>query len=350
MNEKTTPKVTYADSGVHIDALDAVKRRIGKAVASTHGPRVLSKHGAFGGLFDIAGLDEKDPILVGSVDGVGTKVKVAQMMGAFGGLGLDIVNHCIDDLLVGGARPLFFMDYLASSQMKNDVAEAVVTSIAAACKQAGIALLAGETAEMPGVYCEGEFDVVGSIVGVVDRSRILDGSAVRPGDVLLGLPSTGLHTNGYSLARRVLVDAAGRSLEDTVPGTEESVGDALIKPHCSYLPQVSACFERGLDIHGLSHITGGGYEGNISRVMPKGRCAVVDARSWEPLPIFQLIQAAGPVESKEMYRVFNMGMGFVVVLPAEQVEAGLEAMAEAVKIGYVKDYGEKASGVEIHGI
>ena len=338
--------VTYADSGVHLESLDAVKVRIGKAVSATHGPQVLSRHGAFGGLFSLTGLACEEPVLVSSVDGVGTKVKVAQQVCDYSGLGHDIVNHCIDDILVCGARPLFFLDYFAAGQMDPRVVEAVITSIAGACKQAGMALLAGETAEMPGVYVEGEFDIAGTIVGVVDRKAILDGSRVGPGDVILGLPSNGLHTNGYSLARRVLVDAPGRSLTDAVPGTDMSVGAALLEPHTSYLAHLSAIRGHDIDIHALVHITGGGYEGNIRRVLPDGCKAVIDTHAWDPLPIFKLIQEAGPVEPAEMYRVFNMGIGMVVVLPPHQVEHARIAVPEAVCIGCV----EEGEGIELQGL
>ncbi len=338
--------VSYADSGVHLEALDAVKARIGKAVASTHGPEVLSRHGAFGGLFHLVNLPERDPVLVASVDGVGTKVKVAQMAGRFDGLGHDIVNHCIDDLLVGGARPLFFLDYLASSRMKNEVVEGVVTSIADACKQSGIALLAGETAEMPGVYCEGEFDVVGCIVGVIGKEDIIDGSRIAPGNVLLGLPSTGLHTNGYSLARRVLVDTPGRSLDDPVLGSDISVGEALLAPHKSYFHQIFKWKNNEISINGLSHITGGGYEGNLIRVIPGGCKCIVDTKAWEPLPIFRHLQETGPIEAKEMYRVFNMGIGMIAMIPAEQQAQALELVPEAVVVGRI----EAGNGIELTGL
>lgn len=333
MSDRTN--VSYADAGVHLDALDAMKKRIGQAVASTHGPRVLSRHGAFGGLFHITGLEEEDPVLVGSVDGVGTKVKVAQAYRKLDGLGLDIVNHCIDDILVCGARPLFFMDYLASSRMAAELLEAVVTSIAKACREAGVALLAGETAEMPGVYCEGEFDVVGCIVGVVSRDRIIDGSKIRPGNTLIGLPSTGLHTNGYSLARKVLVDAPGRQLSDPVPGSNQDAGQALLESHRSYLPEVKAWRENHINILGLAHITGGGYEGNICRILPDGCRAVVDVSTWTPLPIFQLIQSAGPVDPAEMYRVFNMGMGMIAVMSDDDAKRALTIVPVAVEIGRI---------------
>ena len=338
--------VTYADSGVHLESLDAVKVRIGKAVSSTHGPQVLSRHGAFGGLFSLTGLDCGEPVLVASVDGVGTKVKVAQQVCDYSGLGLDIVNHCIDDILVCGAKPLFFLDYLAASQMDSNIVEAVITSIAEACKRSGMALLAGETAEMPGVYMEGEFDIAGTIIGVVDRKRILDGSTVRPGDVILGLPSTGLHTNGYSLARRVLVDAPGRSLTDAVPGTDMTVGAALLEPHRSYFSHIGKMAEHDIDIHALAHITGGGYEGNISRVVSSNLKAVIDTKTWDPLPIFKLIAEAGPVEPAEMYRVFNMGIGMAVVVPPHQAEHARIAVPEAICIGRIVE----GQGVELVGL
>ncbi len=306
----------YADSGVNIDAAMRALARSKEAVRSTWDSRVRNELGAFGGLFQPA---PGQPLLVASVDGVGTKVMVAVQAGRFDTVGQDLVNHCVDDILVQGAEPLFFLDYFATSQLEEDVLPAVIAGFAQGCRENGCALLGGETAEMPGVYNTGEFDLAGTIVGQVRQEDVIDGRRIAAGDKVWGLPSTGLHTNGYSLARAVLLDRAGLKVTDT---PEElggaSVADALLAVHKSYLKDVRAIWEaHGRPaIHGLVHITGGGFYDNIPRVLPQGLSVILDPAAWDVLPIFRLIQSLGVVSDAEMHRVFNMGIGLVVLVPA----------------------------------
>ena len=306
----------YADSGVNIDAATRALARSKAAIRSTWDDRVRSDVGSFGGLFQ-AGPGE--PLLVASVDGVGTKVMIARLTGRYDTVGQDLVNHCVDDILVQGAEPLFFLDYFATAKLEEDVLPAVIEGFAAGCRLNGCALLGGETAEMPGVYGEGEFDLAGTIVGRVRSEDVIDGSRIAPADRVWGLPSTGLHTNGFSLARAVLLDKAGFTVEDTpdeLGGV--SVGEALLAVHKSYLKDVRTIWEEfGREaVHGLAHITGGGFYDNIPRVVPEGHCVNVDASAWEVPALFQLIADRGEVVPQEMYRVFNMGIGLVVVTPA----------------------------------
>ncbi|MEZ4387678.1 MAG: phosphoribosylformylglycinamidine cyclo-ligase [Candidatus Krumholzibacteriia bacterium] len=312
----------YADSGVNIDAATRALARAKDAVRSTWDARVKSDVGAFGGLFQAA---PGEPYLVASVDGVGTKVMVAVQAGRFDTVGQDLVNHCVDDILVQGAEPLFFLDYFATGTLAEDVLPAVLDGFARACRENGCALLGGETAEMPGVYAPGEFDLAGTIVGRVLPEHVIDGSAIRPGDRIWGLPSTGLHTNGYSLARKVLLEKAGLALTDAPDGLGATVGDALLAVHRSYLPDVRAVWAahgRGA-VHGLAHITGGGFYDNVPRVVPDGACAVIDTAAWAVPPLFGLIARHGEVAPAEMYRVFNMGIGLCVFTPADLDLAGL---------------------------
>jgi phosphoribosylformylglycinamidine cyclo-ligase len=322
----------YADSGVNIDAATRALARAKDAVKSTWDARVRNDVGAFGGLFQPA---EGEPLLVASVDGVGTKVMIARLMQRYDTVGEDLVNHCVDDILVQGAEPLFFLDYFATSSLDEDVLPAVLEGFARGCRANGCALLGGETAEMPGVYTAGEFDVAGTIVGRVLPEHVIDGSRIAAGDAVWGLPSTGLHTNGYSLARKVLLETAGFAVHDTP--TElggASVGDALLAVHRSYLPQMRKVWQaHGRDaVHGLAHITGGGFYDNIPRVVPEGLCVHVDPSAWTVPPIFSLIAARGGVEPAEMHRVFNMGIGLVVVTAAD---LDLAAVTDAVRIGEV---------------
>jgi phosphoribosylformylglycinamidine cyclo-ligase len=295
------------------------------AVCATYGPEVLLGIGAFGGLYDAAALKGMDaPVLVASTDGVGTKTKLASALGRYDTIGQDIVNHCINDILVQGAQPLFFLDYIASGQLDPEMVAAVVGGCAMACRVAGCALLGGETAEMPGVYAPGEFDLVGTIVGVVERAQAIDGSCIRPGDAVLGLASSGLHTNGYSLARRVL---EGQDLRGAPAGLEIPLGEALLTPHRSYLGAVGALRAVGIDVKGLAHITGGGLVDNPPRILPEACALRLDWGSWPIPPLFGLIQRLGRVSRDEMAHVFNLGLGMLVVLPAEQVTAALASLA-----------------------
>lgn len=306
----------YELAGVNIDASNRAKTLMTAAVKSTYGKEVLSGIGAFGGLFDASALKGMDsPVLVASTDGVGTKTKVAARLNRWESIGHDLVNHSINDILVQGARPLFFLDYVASSQVEPEQIAAVVAGVAAACKAAGCALIGGETAEMPGVYLPGEIDLAGTIIGVVERSRIIDGSRIQAGDVIVGFPSTGLHTNGYSLARRVLDGLDWTTEMSELGGT---IGDALLTVHRSYIPAVEQLQSAGIDIKGLAHITGGGLIENPPRIFPDGIGAVIHRGTWKAPAIFELIQELGNVSDAEMFRVFNMGLGMIAVISREQ--------------------------------
>ncbi len=317
----------YSDSGVNIDAATRALARAKASVRATWDSRVKSDLGSFGGLFQPA---PGEPLLVASVDGVGTKVLIAAEVGRYDTVGQDLVNHCVDDILVQGAEPLFFLDYFATGRLDEDVLPAVLEGFAQACCENGCALLGGETAEMPGLYAPGHFDLAGTIVGRVLPEHLIDGSAIRVGDRLWGLPSTGLHTNGYSLARKVLLEKAGLLLDARPPALAGvTVADALLAVHRSYLGDVRALwatFGRPA-VHGLAHITGGGFYDNVPRVIPDGLCAVIDTAAWTAPALFRLIGELGEVDPAEMYRVFNMGVGLVVALPAgcDPTAAGVAA-------------------------
>ena len=302
--------VDYRQSGVDIDAGNDVVRRIKQLAKGTYTAGVLSGVGSFGGLF---AMDPSvpDPVLVASADGVGTKLKIAFMTGVHNTIGVDLVNHCVNDILVQGARPMFFLDYLATGRLAPDVAEQIVQGVAQACRANGCALLGGETAEMPGFYADGEYDVAGFIVGVVPRAKVIDGHAIVAGDVLIGLPSSGLHTNGYSLARRIAFDAMGLTVDSPVAELGMTVGEALLQPHRTYLPVIGPLLDSGW-IKGMAHITGGGLTENLPRTMPDGRASNVDRASWTVPPLFTWLQKGGGVPDEEMFRAFNMGVGMVL--------------------------------------
>lgn len=326
-------QVDYRAAGVDIDAGNDVVRRIKSLARSTYTPGVLSGVGSFGGLFAL-GSSVPDPVLVASADGVGTKLKVAFMADVHDTIGQDLVNHCVNDILVQGARPLFFLDYLATGRLSPDVAEKIVAGVAVACRENGCALLGGETAEMPGFYQPGEYDVAGFIVGVVSRAKVIDGRGIEAGDVLIGLPSTGLHTNGYSLARRIAFDVLGLTVHSHVDALGESVGAALLRPHRSYLGAVAPLLDSGR-IKGMAHITGGGLTENVPRTLPAGLAFRLDRQSWQVPPIFQWLQDAGSVSDSEMLRAFNMGVGMVIVAArheADSVVADLSAGGESAWI------------------
>ena len=317
----------YRAAGVDLDASDETLARIKSAVTASYTPEVLAGLGAFGGLFDAGALKTMDaPVLVASTDGVGTKTKVAAALGRFDTLGQDLVNHCVNDLLVQGARPLFFLDYVASARLEPAPTAALIAGVAAGCRAHGIPLLGGETAEMPGVYEAGEFDLVGTLIGVVERSRIVTGEAVRAGDFIVGLPSGGLQTNGFSLARRVLAGRYAEVLGDT------TVGDALLAPHRSFLNVVTPLLDAGL-VRGMAHITGGGLPGNLPRVLPEGLGAELTP-NWSVPEIFSLIEASG-VGRDEMFRVFNMGVGFVLITSQENAAEVRRRVPEAFVVGSV---------------
>jgi phosphoribosylformylglycinamidine cyclo-ligase len=316
-------KSDYAASGVSIDAGNKAVELMKSAVKSTYGPEVLMGIGAFGGLFDASTLKSmQSPVLVASTDGVGTKVKLAAQSGRYRSVGHDIVNHCIDDILVQGARPLFFLDYFATSKLTPETCAEVVTGISEACKEAGCALLGGETAEMPGVYMPGEFDVAGTIVGVVERERILPRPDLHPGDVLVGLASSGPHTNGYSLIRKIFENIP---LETVFPELGKSLADALLAPHRSYLNLLHPHLEL---VKGLAHLTGGGFIENIPRVLPENIDAAIHRDTWKVPALFQLIQQQGEVAPEEMFRVFNMGIGMVAIVDKKDVAALQKAIPE----------------------
>jgi phosphoribosylformylglycinamidine cyclo-ligase len=322
--------VDYREAGIDITAADAAKARIKALARGTFNPSVLSEIGSFGGMFrpDLARYQE--PVLVASTDGVGTKIQVARAAGVHDTVGYDLVAHCVNDILVQGALPLFFLDYIALGAMDPERVEAIVRGFVRGCAEFGCPLLGGETAEMPGTYAPGDYDLAGFIVGVVERSRALTGARVREGDTLLGLPSAGLHTNGYSLARKVLFERLGHEVQTRLPELGTSVGEALLTPHRAYLAALEPLLERD-KIHALAHITGGGFPGNIPRVLPAGLGARVRLGSWEVPPLFRLIQAGGGVPEEEMLRTFNMGIGMVVVVGPDDlhdVEHSLERRGE----------------------
>jgi len=309
----------YRSSGVDIEAGGEVVRRIRSLARATFTPGVLSEIGSFGGLFTMEPGRADAPVLVASADGVGTKLKVAFMAGRHDTVGEDLVNHCVNDILVQGASPLFFLDYLATGRLAPDVAVSVVEGLARACRENGCALLGGETAEMPGFYADGEYDLAGFIVGMVDRPTLVDGRAIVPGDVLIGLRSSGLHTNGYSLARRILFELLRLDIGSHVAELGTTVGEALLAPHRSYLRVVQPLVATGA-IRGMAHITGGGLTDNLPRTLPPGTMADVDRRAWEVPPLFRFLQEAGSVPDDDMLRTFNMGIGLVLVVAQAWVQ------------------------------
>src|ERR671921_443970 len=315
-----TKSITYSDAGVSIDAANAAVEKIKGLARTTFNARTLSEIGTFGGMFDGAFPGMEEPVLVASADGVGTKLKIAFMTGVHDTVGRDLVNHCTNDILVQGARPLFFLDYVATGVLAPDVIVSVVEGISRGCRENGCVLLGGETAEMPGFYPEGEYDVAGFIVGVVDRAKVIDGRRVEAGDVLLALPSAGLHTNGYSLARKLFFEVAGYEVGTRLDALGMTVGEALLQPHLSYLRPLEGLLDTGI-LKALAHITGGGLVENIPRVLPEGTAVEVERGSWPVPPVFRVMQELVNVEEAEMHRTFNMGVGMVVICSPEDAEA-----------------------------
>jgi phosphoribosylformylglycinamidine cyclo-ligase len=309
----------YKSSGVDIDAGNETVRRIKKLAQSTFTPGVLSEIGSFGGLFKLDAAAWKEPVLVSSADGVGTKLKVAFMANEHRTIGADLVNHCVNDILVQGAVPLFFLDYFATARLSPGVAEHVVEGMARACRENGCALLGGETAELPGFYHDGEYDVAGFIVGAVERANLIDGKGIVTGDVLIGLPSSGLHTNGYSLARKIAFDELKLTVDSHVPDLGETIGQALLRPHRSYLPVIRPLLNRGL-IRGMAHITGGGITDNLPRILPAGVAARVERTSWRVPAIFRWLGESGRVPEYDLRRALNMGIGMILVVAAKDVD------------------------------
>jgi phosphoribosylformylglycinamidine cyclo-ligase len=331
----------YEAAGVSIERGERAVDLLRHAIERTHGPEVLGATGGFAGLYALTGY--RDPVLASTIDGVGTKVLVAREVGRYDSLGADIVNHCANDVLATGARPLFFLDYIASGRLDPEAVAGIVSGAVEACGRLGVALIGGETAEMPGIYGEGEFEIVGVCVGACERSTVVSGEKVRPGDAVLGLASSGLHTNGYTLARKVLADA-GVSYSDTPEGLGRPIGEIYLEPHRVYLREIEALRE-GVDVRGMAHVTGGGLVGNLPRSLG-GLGARLDAESWEEPAVFGLIRSLGGLPEDEMRKVFNLGVGLCAVVPREEAEVGLEALrgagCDAWRIGEVVE----AGGVE----
>jgi phosphoribosylformylglycinamidine cyclo-ligase len=328
------PSITYADAGVDISSGDRAKQRIKYLAQRTFTRNVLSEIGGFGGLFKLDVARYKQPVLVSSADGVGTKLKIAFELGIHHTVGADLVNHCVNDIALQGAVPLFFLDYLATGALDGEVAEKIVTGLADACRANGCALIGGETAQMPGFYPDGEYDLAGFIVGVVDREKLITGSEIKAGDILIGLPSTGLHTNGYSLARKLFFETAGYRAEQYVNALKEKAGAALMKTHRSYLHAIQKLTAADLVV-GMAHITGGGITENLPRILPKGLAACVNLGSWPVLPIFEHLRELGNVEQDEMLRTFNMGIGLIAVIPAEKYNRAKGILERANEKSYL---------------
>lgn len=330
-------KQTYASAGVNIDAGDRATKLIGKHARTTLRPEVLSGVGFFGGLYEFKGY--KEPVLVSSVDQVGTKTKIAMALGKYDTVGIDIVSHCVNDILTCGAEPLFFLDYIGMGRMIPEKAGAIVKGLAETCREIGCVLIGGETGEMAGLYATPEdYDLVGFIIGVVEKEKIITGETIEVGDAIIGLPSSGLHTNGYSLVRQIF-GVTPAALNSYYPELRRTLGQELLEPHRCYYNQLKALLPY---IKGMAHITGGGLIGNVPRVLPKGLMAQFYSKAWETPPIFQLIQQRGNVDRKEMYRVFNMGIGMVVICAPEDVSKITGALPEALVIGEVAERGKKA--------
>jgi phosphoribosylformylglycinamidine cyclo-ligase len=327
---KSTSKEAYVLAGVDIHLADKVKGTVAQQVRATFRPEVIGS-GFFGSMFQLKGYDE--PVLVSSTDGVGTKLKIASLSGKNDTVGMDIVNHCVNDILCCGAEPLFFLDYIAMDKLRPEQIEAIISGLVQACRQVGCSLIGGETAEMPGIYSEESYDLVGFIVGVVEKKSIIDSSSIAPDDVILGLSSSGLHTNGYSLVRRVFgIDANPSCLNKFYPELGKSLGEELLQVHRCYYPQLKPALPL---IKGIAHITGGGFIGNLPRVLPPGVAAHLHKNSWDIPPIFKLIQKQGNIEEAEMYRVFNMGVGMTVICSPQQLARIVTILPEAKVIGEI---------------
>ena len=318
----------YTQAGVNIDAGNETVKRIKADVASTHTKMVLTGIGSFGGLYDLSEIikNYKNPVLVQSIDGVGTKLSVARMMNKYDTVGEDIVNHCCDDLLAMGARSLTFLDYVAHDKLEPEVMGEMVSGMSKACRENNVALLGGETAEMPGTYMKGEHDIAGCITGVVEKDKIITGEKIQQGDIILGFFSSGLHTNGYSLARKILFEIAGHKVDEKINELGMTVGEMLLKVHINYSKPVLEMLDNNIDIHGIAHITGGGFIENIPRILPKNLDAEITFNTWPILPIFSYMQKIGNISQEEMYRVFNMGIGLILIIPKTEKEKITEVL------------------------
>lgn len=326
----------YKAAGVDIDAGNEAVKRIKSLVRETYNQQVLGDLGSFGGLYSFPASEYQNPVLVSSTDGVGTKLKIAFALNQYHTVGYDLVNHCVNDILVQGAKPLFFLDYIGAGSVEPATIEAIVSGLARGCRENSCVLIGGETAEMPGIYSQGEFDLVGTIVGVAERDKVLTGANIKPGDPVLGLPSLGLHTNGYSLARKICFDSLGLKPTDTVSEVTGSIGEELLAPHRSYFQEVYPLIEAGL-VKGLAHITGGGFYDNIPRILPSGCGVQINKGAWPVLPIFKFLQAKGNVPDAQAYRVFNMGIGMVLVCSPENLDRVKAGLSEAYLIGSVTE-------------
>ena len=329
-------KIYYKSAGVNIDAGNEAVDRIKDKVESTFTPNVIAGLGSFGSLYDLKPILEayNNPVMVQSIDGVGTKTIIARKMGKFDTIGIDLLSACANDILVMGARPLTFLDYIANDKLNPDIVEEIISGMVKACKDTGVSLVGGETAEMPDTYLPGEHDLVGVITGVVEKDKIITGESIKPGDVVLGLPSNGPHTNGYSFARKLFFDVGGYSVNDIIPELEKSVGLTLLKPHINYTNHVFAMLDAGVEVKGIAHITGGGLIENIPRILPDGCGVEIQKESWPALPIFGVMQSIGDVDEDEMYRAFNMGIGMVFIVNPADMDATINLM-ETYKIGTV---------------
>jgi phosphoribosylformylglycinamidine cyclo-ligase len=329
-----TKPATYASAGVDIDAANRATEKIKQLARGTFNARTLSEIGSFGGMFDGAFPEMRQPVLVASADGVGTKLKIAFATGIHDTIGRDLVNHCVNDILVQGARPLFFLDYIATGKLSPETITSIIEGVTNGCRENGCVLLGGETAEMPGFYADGEYDVAGFIVGIVDREKIIDGKAITAGDIVLGLPSVGLHTNGYSLARKLFFDDAGYEPDTYLDEVNETAGGALLQPHVSYLGVLADLLDSDV-VKGLAHITGGGLLENIPRILPEGLNVEIKRGTWPALPVFDLLQRLGNIADAEMFRVFNMGIGMVIVCAPESLSAIRNRIEPCYEIGRV---------------
>jgi phosphoribosylformylglycinamidine cyclo-ligase len=338
---KKKTALSYRSAGVDIDAKERALRRVRELAKQASRPEVIGGVGGFGGLFHLPAGRYRDPVLVGSVDGVGTKLKVAIEAGIHDTVGYDLVSHCVNDIFVQGAEPLFFMDYVATGALQPRVIVDVISGVARACKEFGCALLGGETAEMPGFYAAGEYDVAGFILGAVERQALLDGSRVGPGDRLIGLGSEGLHTNGYSLARKILFERMGLKVDSPLPGIGRTAAEELLRPHRCYRPALAPLVERGW-VHAMAHITGGGIPDNLPRVLPEGCGADVDGAAWEVPALFRLLQREGRVTDAEMRRTFNLGIGMIAVVPPDRAGDAVRDLKRAGERAY--EIGRVVSG------
>lgn len=322
-------KIDYKSAGVDIDAGNEAVDRIKEHVQSTFSPHVLTGLGSFGSMFDLTGLikDYEHPVLIQSIDGVGTKVTVGKMAGKFYGLGIDVVSATSNDIIVHGATPLTFLDYVANQKLVPEIVEEIVRGMTDTCKENGISLVGGETAEMPGTYQMHEHDIVGCVTGLVEKNKLINGSTIQPGDCIIGLASSGLQTNGYSLARKVFFELGGYTTESNIPELGATVGEALLAPHVNYKRPVFSLLQSEVEVHGMAHLTGGGFFENVPRILPNHCRADIDIRNWPNLPVFKVIQEIGNVEVHEMYRTFNMGIGFIIVVRKSDKDAAMKILS-----------------------